>query len=106
MNKYRAKKVCIDGYRFDSMAEAKVYGNLKMQEDNGYISDLEVHPKWEIVVSGVKIQTYKADFRFRKGDKWRVVDVKSPPTAKKLDFIRTCKLMKAVHGIDVEVVYG
>jgi hypothetical protein len=33
-----------------------------------------------------------------------VVDVKSPPTAKKRDFVLIKKLMAAIHGIDVEVI--
>ena len=34
-HKYGAKKVECDGYKFDSMAEAKFYGELKLRECAG-----------------------------------------------------------------------
>lgn len=107
-NKYRAKSVCIDGYRFDSMGEGRRYRDLLLLERAGEIENIQVHPKWTIEVNGEKIQTYTADFSYydKKRGKVVVEDFKSEPTAKKLDFRRTCKLMKAVHDIEVEVVYG
>lgn len=106
-NKYGAKKTVVDGITFDSKREAQVYGELKLREKAGEIYDLEIHPKYELDVLGTVICKYTADFCFYEVDHpnaFRVVDVKSPPTARKRDFIMTRKLMKACHGIDVEIV--
>jgi len=112
-NKYGAKKVKLDGYTFDSKREAEVYHGLKYRQLAGDIVRLDVQPKFDLVVNGVKIATYTADFAYTEQIKraaheniylGHIVDVKSPPTAKKRDFVLIKKLMKACHGIEVEVV--
>jgi hypothetical protein len=105
-NKFGAKKVKLDGHSFDSQYEAKIYSEFKLLQRAGRISGLEVHPKFPLSVNGVEIASYKADFRYieAKDNSVHVVDVKSPPTAKKRDFVLIRKLMRAVHGIDVEVL--
>lgn len=108
MNKYRAVKVKLDGYTFDSKREAAVYGELKLRQKAGEIFMLEVHPKFKLEVNGVKIKTYTADFSYApaspRGAGLQVIDVKSAPTSKLPAFVMTRKLMKACHGIDVEIV--
>ena len=105
-NKFGAVKVKLDGHTFDSKAEAKRYGELKLLERAGKITDLEVHPKYDLVLNGVLIATYKPDFRYYDAVHRDplVEDVKSAPTARKRDFVLIRKLMKAIHGIDVEIV--
>lgn len=115
-NKFHAVKVKLDGYTFDSKAEAKRYGELKLLEMAYKIKSLVVHPKYLLTVNGQLIAAYKPDFQYqslecefdgnqgRQWWKWHIEDVKSPPTAKKRDFILIRKLMKAIHGIDVEVI--
>lgn len=109
-NKYGAKKQIVDGITFDSKREAQVYGELKLREKAGEIRALDVHPQYNLAVNGEPIAKYKPDFRFLDlqvsvwGRRLRVIDVKSPPTAKKRDFVLIRKLMKAIHDIDVEVV--
>jgi hypothetical protein len=105
-NKFGAKKVKLDGHSFDSQYEAKIYSELKLLERLGHISGLEIHPKFQLSVNGVEIASYKADFRYveAKDNSVHVVDVKSPPTAAKRDFVLVRKLMRAIHGIDVEVL--
>lgn len=44
-NKYRAKKVKIDGMIFDSQKEGTVYLGLKQDKKDGRIKDFEIHPK-------------------------------------------------------------
>lgn len=109
-NKFRAVRTELDGYKFDSKREAAVYAELKLRERAKEVCGLSVHPKFQIAVRDHHIADYTADFQFYEtapGDmnawRLRVIDVKSPPTAKKRDFILIRKLMKAVHGIDVEV---
>lgn len=115
-NKYRAVKTVVDGIRFDSKAEAKRYGELKLLEKAGKIISLAVHPKYDLTVNGVLIATYKADFSYQQlraaytltqaCQWWQecVEDVKSAPTASRRDFILIRKLMKAIHGIDIELI--
>ena len=43
-SKYNAKPTTIDGYRFDSKAEARRYGELLLLEKAGEITDIRVHP--------------------------------------------------------------
>ncbi len=46
--KYGNKKVTIDGYQFDSIAEARRYEQLKLMEQAGAISDLRLQPRYEL----------------------------------------------------------
>jgi len=63
-NKYRAKKVKLDGITFDSKLEAARYNHLKELEADGIISNIEVHPPFPCVVNDKKVCLYKADFRY------------------------------------------
>lgn len=104
-NKYGAKKVKLDGYTFDSKREAQVYGELVIRMRAGEIYDFEVHPKYVLSVNGIEVATYNPDFQYwEQAATPKVIDVKSPPTAKRRDFVLIRKLMKACHGIEVEVI--
>lgn len=108
-NKFNARKVEYDGHKFDSQAEYQRYLSLRDDQKDGKIIRLEVHPKFELVVNGVLIRTYTADFKYtivRNGAAIRrvVEDVKSPPTAKLDTFRMVKKLMLAIYGIEVKVV--
>ena len=69
-NKYGARKVELDGHTFDSQAEARRYGELKLMEQAGEIENLRVHPKFELqkalLRNGKTIRpiTYTADFAY------------------------------------------
>ena len=106
MNKYRAIKTIIDGVTFDSKAEAKRWHELRMLERAGHIERLERQVKFPLVVDGVHIATYRADFVYwSTAPVCRVVeDVKSEPTAKKRDFVIIRKLMRAIHKTDIQVI--
>lgn len=65
-NKLRAIKVTMDGIKFDSKDEAKRYQMLKAMQAAGEIQDLQVHPKFEIIVRGVKIAVFKPDFTYKR----------------------------------------
>ena len=73
MNKYRNKKVQVDMYVFDSIAESKRYKELKLLERAGEISELELQPKF-LLQEGFKKngKTYRkveyiADFMYCQG---------------------------------------
>ena len=105
-NKYFAKKATQDGYRFDSLAEHKRYGELCLLEKAGaIIGTLEVHPAYSIDWSGEEdkhICTVILDFRYHdKKGRVHVEDVKGQDNA--LSRLKR-KLVEAAHGIAVEII--
>ena len=88
-HKYGAIPTTVDGIRFDSKAEAKRYGELKLLEKAGEIKELQLQPRFELMApergSGfdVRIGDYVADFRYREGPKGllKIEDVKGVKTA-------------------------
>ena len=81
MTKFNARSIEIDGHRFDSAAEGRRYASLAMLERAGKIASLEVHPRFDCLVAGVKICTDVADFRYRRDGAAVVEDVKGVRTA-------------------------
>lgn len=101
MNKYRAKPTIIDGIRFASKAEARRYETLKMELAHGLIKNLELQPKYPIVINGLKVCTYIADFKYEMLNGRKIVeDVKGMRTP---IFNIKRKLMEAVHGIEIYI---
>lgn len=86
-SKYGARRTEIDGYQFDSMAEAKRYRELCLFVKSGLISDLQVHPRFEIVPKDRhgRALYYEADFMYininNGGELPTVEDVKGVRTA-------------------------
>jgi len=104
-NKYNAVKTEVDGIIFDSKYEARIWSELRILEKKGLIKNLQRQVKHRLVVNDKLIATFKPDFVFYdvKDRRLHVVDVKSPPTAKKRDFRLVCKLFNALYGVEVEV---
>ncbi|KLN91517.1 hypothetical protein ABT59_10385 [Enterococcus cecorum] len=87
MSKYKNKKVVVDGYNFDSKAEARYYEKLR---DSGESFSSLSNEYWEMqksiaVLPGYTLPNgrkvlpikYKADFvKYRDGEIVKVVDVK------------------------------
>ncbi len=89
MTKYKAKPVTIDGIRFASQREGSRYRDLKLMEQAGKITGLELQPVFElapgVLVPGEKRKRpplrYVADFAYTDSDGRRVVlDVKGVQT--------------------------
>nr|WP_278434289.1 DUF1064 domain-containing protein [Brucella anthropi] len=102
-NKYGAKKTMLDGITFDSKAEARYYAQLKQREKAGEVHSVELQRPYVLSVDGFLIATYKADFSFwdHVEERQRVIDVKRVVTPV---FRLKQKMMKAIYGIDIEVV--
>lgn len=70
-SKYKNKKTEVDGVKFDSMKEARRYGELKLLVRGGVIKDLKLQPAFELVPSQVyqgktmKKVSYIADFMYK-----------------------------------------
>lgn len=99
--KYRAIPTVVDGIRFDSAAEARRYGTLKLLQDAGKIAELRLQPPFPLVVNGQKIATYRADFSYVQGGQTVVEDVKGIRTK---DFVIKEKLVRALHGVTVHLI--
>lgn len=97
-SKYGAKAVEVDGVRFDSIAEAKRWFDLRTLEKNGLISDLQRQVRYDLAVNGVNLGFYKADFVYAEGGRRVVEDVKGFRTPV---YALKAKLMKAIHGITI-----
>lgn len=91
MSKYGNRRTTVDGWTFDSKAEADRYRELKLLQASGAIRNLEVHPRFEIIPAfragdgtNHRATFYEADFQYHEwhGDHfWIVVeDVKGVQT--------------------------
>ena len=86
MNKYKNKKVQIDMYVFDSIAESRRYKELALLEKAGEIENLQLQPKFLLQDSFKKNgKTYRkidyiADFMYEEKGKVIVEDVKGKET--------------------------
>ena len=86
MNKYRNKKVQIDMYLFESIAESKRYKELALLLKAGKIKNLKLQPRF-LLQDGFKKngKTYRkieyiADFMYEENGKVVVEDVKGKET--------------------------
>lgn len=122
-SKYLSKTVEIDGHIFPSIKEAKRYKQLKLLQDAGEISDLQIQVKYELIPNQYKEVveytpkrhqqrvkkklvergvTYIADFVYEKDGKTVVEDVKGYMRGQAYAlFSIKRKLMLYVHGIEV-----
>ena len=100
-HKYGARRTTVDGIAFDSKAEARRYGILKVLADAGKIADLELQPAFRCEVNGRHICSYRADFRYRQGGEVIIEDVKG---ATPRDFTMRKNLVEALHGVSITVI--
>ena len=108
-NKYGARKVTVDGIRFDSLKEARLYRDLKLMERAGEICDLQLQVPFELIPTqkdekGKVIErkvVYKADFTYWQGGRFVVVDAKGVRTK---EYIIKRKLMLQKYNIRVQEV--
>lgn len=104
LSKYRNKAVTVQGRRYASKREAKYCENLIRLEKAGKIGGLELQRRFQILgPKGELICVYVADAAFwdHEQDRFRVIDVKGVET----DVFKIKRnLMRALNGIDVEVV--
>lgn len=99
--KYRNKKTVVDGIKFDSQREATRYSVLKIMQSAGVISGLRLQVPFVIMVNGVKVCKYVADFVYIEKANQVVEDVKGMKTP---TYNLKKKLMKAVYGIEIQEV--
>lgn len=122
--KYKNKKIEIDGILFDSTKEGKRYLVLKQALDKGEIQGLQLQVKYEIIPSikeeyvehlktkdKIKTRTlqlpitYTCDFQYMKNGGLVVEDVKASPKMLPKEFILKEKLMFWKYRIKIRKVY-
>lgn len=114
-SKYRNKPTQIGTHKFDSKKEAArwriLQARTKLREgDHDLIIKLQHHTVFPLEVNGVHICNYEADFTYvipgyrPITDILVVEDVKSAFTRKNPVYRLKKKLMKAIHGIEIQEV--
>jgi hypothetical protein len=75
-----AKKTKVDGMTFDSAAEARVYGELKLRQHArgaDQVINLRCQTRWPLhAKGGGLVGHYISDFDYNEGGKMKIIDVK------------------------------
>ena len=105
-SKHKAVPRVVDGVRFASGLEARVWGEYRLLEKAGKIRNLRRQVRFSLFANqGEHIGVYTADMVFDElqGGVWKRVvgDVKSEHTRKFPAWARTKKLMLACHNVSV-----
>lgn len=102
MNKYRNKKVLIDGRWFDSIKEGETYLKLKMMQQGGAILDFICQPELPFMLNGKLMFRYYPDFEViwtrQRVEYW---DVKSPITKKNPVYRLKKKIIEEQYKIKI-----
>lgn len=64
-SKWGNKITVVDGTVCRSKKEASRWQTLKIFEAAGEITELEAHPRFELVVNNIKVCVYEADAKYR-----------------------------------------
>ncbi len=104
-SKYNAKKITVDGIRFDSQKEYNRYTVLKLMEKSGVISNLQQQVKYELIPANrrhdgklERAVNYYADFVYTQNGYTVVEDVKGFKTK---EYVIKRKLMLDRYGIEI-----
>jgi hypothetical protein len=101
-NKHKAKKIRVDGILFASFLEANRYGELKILERAGEVSDIKVHPVFPVEVNGIQVCKVILDFSYTDKNGCQVhEDTKGQDTA--LSRLKR-RMVEAAYSIDVVIV--
>lgn len=117
VSKFGAQRVELDGITFASKLESRRYAALKLRERAGIIADLELQPRFPLVIEGRPVlirsdgypngrrAVYRADFRYRIVSTGATVveDTKSSATATEADKLRRA-VVEAIYGIRIEAI--
>ena len=121
MQKYKNKKVVVDGITFDSRKEGRRFTELKLLQQAGKITGLELQKEFELIPTqrepdtigkrggvhkGKVIEhkcTYKADFVYTDTETGALV-VEDTKGMRTKDYIIKRKLMLYRHGIRIKEI--
>lgn len=107
--KFANQKIEVDGITFDSRAEARRYKELRLLEQGGVISELELQPIYELQAAFRDVKgkhhraiTYRGDFAYVENGKDVCEDVKGVAT--EVFKIKMKLLLRAYPELDFRVV--
>lgn len=105
--KYHNRKTECHGHTFDSKLEANRYQELLYMQQAGLIANIELQPRYNLVVNGCKLGFYRGDFRYVVTETGQSVveDTKSPVTRTQVYMLKK-KLIKALYGVEIVEVSG
>tara|TARA_R110000851_G_C12871270_1_gene544992 strand:+ start:400 stop:723 length:324 start_codon:yes stop_codon:yes gene_type:complete len=92
-NKFNAKKQIYKGLKFDSKKEFHRYLVLEKLLKGKAISNLELHPVYPLMVNGIKIGRYTADFRYIDSTGQTVVEDVKAKITKTRDYMLRKKIL-------------
>lgn len=96
--KYGNEPTVVEGITFHSKREASRYGELRVLERARVITGLDMQVKYPLVVNGVLIANYYADFTYSENGQFIVEDSKGFRTK---EYRLKKKLVKAIWGYDI-----
>ena len=97
-NKYGARRVTVDGHKFDSRREADRYIELLLLERARIISNLRLQVPFPVEVNGHHICVWRADFVYLQDGREVIEDSKGFRTR---SYRLKKKLVEAVYGIEI-----
>jgi hypothetical protein len=102
VNKYHNRKTLYQGIEFASQKEKNRYQELLWMQQAGQIRNIELQPRYDLVVNGHKLGFYRGDFRYEVVATGQTIleDVKSQATKTAVYRLKK-KLVKALYGVDV-----
>lgn len=100
----RCKCGSTDLHYFPSEAEANRFATLKLHLKCGLISDLQLQPQYHVVLNGVKVTSYRADFKYTKDGTTVVEDVKGSEQYLTDVFKLKRKLVEAIYGFRLLII--
>lgn len=102
-HKYHAIPTEVDGVKFASRMEARRYRELLLLQRGGMIRQLTLHPRFPLVVNGIKVGTYVGDFEYLDvlSGLRTVEDAKGVVTPV---YRLKRKLVQALYGIEIKEV--
>jgi len=99
LNKFNARKLTIDGHKFDSTKESKRYVELWNLKNAGEVKGFTVHPRFEFVVNGVLIGHFTPDFAVTwTSGEYTVEDVKGGSATKTEAYSLRKRLFAALYA--------
>lgn len=102
-SKYRNQKIEHDGFVFDSKKEFRRYLDLRAEQQAGTIEALRCQVDFPVVVNGVEVCRYVADFTYRRAGREVVEDVKSEIT-RRIPVYRLKRKLLAALGVEVDEI--
>lgn len=89
---------------FPSTGEFTAYMHRRMRERAGEITDLRAHPAFPLVINGIRVGRYHADWMFRENGRLVIEEFKGSKAHQTRDSSLRRKVAQALYGVEIQVV--